>query len=210
MSEITYDALKNKGVFTNIPILTLDERWYRLVNDKIKTDEIAYWEKQDAITGNETISNKGFVVGSYIDINVFSVVGDSRREISNTSKELTFTIKLADNLINTDSTITRTYKVVRVHGDETAIIDAEFDAATNKITFKSDKFSTYAVIYSDVKNTNVDDKTNVDNKTDVDNGAAVEPVTGGGATATGDKNNTALYVVLIVLSVVGREIQVSG
>ena len=86
--------------------------------------------------------------------------------------------------------------------DETAIIDAEFDAATNKITFKSDKFSTYAVIYSDVKNTNVDDKTNVDNKTDVDNGAAVEPVTGGGATATGDKNNTALYVVLIVLSVV--------
>ena len=156
----------------------------------------------DAITGNETISNKGFVVGSYIDINVFSVVGDSRREISNTSKELTFTVKLADNLINTDSTITRTYKVVRVHGDETAIIDAEFDAATNKITFKSDKFSTYAVIYSDVKNTNVDDKTNVDNKTDVDNGAAVEPVTGGGATATGDKNNTALYVVLIVLSVV--------
>lgn len=156
----------------------------------------------DAITGNETISNKGFVVGSYIDINVFSVVGDSRREISNTSKELTFTVKLADNLINTDSTITRTYKVVRVHGDETAIIDAEFDAATNKITFKSDKFSTYAVIYSDVKNTNLDDKTNVDNKTDVDNGAAVEPVTGGGATATGDKNNTALYVVLIVLSVV--------
>ena len=48
------------------------------------------------------------------------------------------------------------------------------------------------MIYSDVKNTNVDDKTNVDNKTDVDNGAAVEPVTGGGATATGDKNNTVV------------------
>lgn len=46
MSEITYDSLKNNGVFTNIPILTLDERWYHLVNDKIKTDEIAYWEKQ--------------------------------------------------------------------------------------------------------------------------------------------------------------------
>ena len=46
MSEITYDSLKNNGVFTNIPILTLDERWYHLVNDKIKTDEIAYWEKR--------------------------------------------------------------------------------------------------------------------------------------------------------------------
>ena len=55
MSEITYDALKNKGVFTNIPILTLDERWYRLVNDKIKTDEIAYWEKQV----NELLKKQG-------------------------------------------------------------------------------------------------------------------------------------------------------
>lgn len=55
MSEITYDSLKNNGVFTNIPILTLDERWYHLVNDKIKTDEIAYWEKQV----NELLKKQG-------------------------------------------------------------------------------------------------------------------------------------------------------
>lgn len=58
MSEITYDSLKNNGVFTNIPILTLDERWYHLVNDKIKTDEIAYWEKRV----NELLKNKAGLI----------------------------------------------------------------------------------------------------------------------------------------------------
>ena len=46
VSKITYELLKNSDVFKNIPILTLDERWYHLINEKNKTDEIAYWEKQ--------------------------------------------------------------------------------------------------------------------------------------------------------------------
>lgn len=46
MAEISYDALKNVSSFGQIPILTLDERWYHLITDKNKTDEIRYWEKQ--------------------------------------------------------------------------------------------------------------------------------------------------------------------
>lgn len=40
VSKITYELLKNSDVFKNIPILTLDERWYHLINEKNKTDEI--------------------------------------------------------------------------------------------------------------------------------------------------------------------------
>ncbi len=64
MSEITYDILKDSGVFTNIPILTLDERWYRLVNSKIKTDEIIYWEKQV----NELLKKQGRINNDIKDI----------------------------------------------------------------------------------------------------------------------------------------------
>ena len=35
VSKITYELLKNSDVFKNIPILTLDERWYHLINEKI-------------------------------------------------------------------------------------------------------------------------------------------------------------------------------
>lgn len=64
MSQITYELLKENGVFMNIPILTLDERWYHLVNDKIKTDEIAYWEKQV----NELLKKQGRINTDIKDI----------------------------------------------------------------------------------------------------------------------------------------------
>lgn len=58
VSKITYELLKNSDVFKNIPILTLDERWYHLINEKNKTDEIAYWEKQV----NELLKKQGELI----------------------------------------------------------------------------------------------------------------------------------------------------
>ncbi len=96
MSEITYDSLKNNGVFTYIPILTLDERWYHLVNDKIKTDEIAYWEKQV----NELLKKQGRLNTDIKDIKklkkqlINDVVenmesdGDNREHVMNQNQRL--------------------------------------------------------------------------------------------------------------------------
>lgn len=96
MSEITYDSLKNNGVFTNIPILTLDERWYHLVNAKIKTDEIAYWEKQV----NELLKKQGRLNTDIKDIKklkkqlINDVVenmesdGDNREHVMNQNQRL--------------------------------------------------------------------------------------------------------------------------
>lgn len=96
MSEITYDSLKNNGVFRNIPILTLDERWYHLVNDKIKTDEIAYWEKQV----NELLKKQGRLNTDIKDIKKLKKqlindvvenmesVGDNREHVMNQNQRL--------------------------------------------------------------------------------------------------------------------------
>lgn len=46
MAKITYNALKDTRVFDNLPVLTLDQRWYKLVPEVGKTEEIKYWEKQ--------------------------------------------------------------------------------------------------------------------------------------------------------------------
>jgi hypothetical protein len=46
MAEITYDKIKNMKALKNIPVLTLDQRWYQLVPEVSKTDEIKYWEKK--------------------------------------------------------------------------------------------------------------------------------------------------------------------
>lgn len=46
MAEFSVERFKDSTAIKGIPILTLDERWYRLVTEKIKTDEIRYWEKE--------------------------------------------------------------------------------------------------------------------------------------------------------------------
>lgn len=46
MAEITYERLKDNSAVKNIPILTLDKRWYQLVPEVSKTDEIKFWEKR--------------------------------------------------------------------------------------------------------------------------------------------------------------------
>ena len=46
MAELDIEKLKGCAAIKQIPILTLDERWYHLITDKLKTDEIRYWEKE--------------------------------------------------------------------------------------------------------------------------------------------------------------------
>ena len=58
MSEITFKALKNSRTFKNLPILTLDQRWYQLMPEHIKTDEIRYWERRV----NELLKKQGQVL----------------------------------------------------------------------------------------------------------------------------------------------------
>lgn len=90
------NIFNNNGVFTNIPILTLDERWYHLVNDKIKTDEIAYWEKQV----NELLKKQGRLNTDIKDIKKLKKqlindvvenmesVGDNREHVMNQNQRL--------------------------------------------------------------------------------------------------------------------------
>ena len=57
MAELDIEKLKSCTAIKQIPILTLDERWYHLITDKLKTDEICYWEKQV----NELLKKQGQV-----------------------------------------------------------------------------------------------------------------------------------------------------
>ena len=164
-----------------------------------------------AVTGSVTAKDKkavediisgNYVVGSYFDISVILSVGNTTRTITDTEKKIEFTINLPENLVNKDATVTRTYKIVRVHDGETTILDAAFDAASNKLTFKSDKFSTYAIIYSDAK---AEGSGEVIDKPSTNAPSTSEPATGnpetGESTATGDTTNSVVYVILMIMSV---------
>lgn len=83
--------------------------------------------------------NKNESVLSYMDVTVLQKIGTQDPVlIDQLNKPITITVGLQDKETGAK------YRVVRVHDDEATILPTTMDAS--KLTFKTDKFSTYAIV----------------------------------------------------------------
>ena len=90
------------------------------------------------------------IVGMYLDITLTKQLGETAPvKVTETNGAVTVTIVIPESLRNTDATVNRTYQVIRVHEGKTDVLDAAYDAKTGKLSFSTDAFSTYAVVYTD-------------------------------------------------------------
>lgn len=96
-------------------------------------------------------STKGYIVGKYLNITLNKIVNGTSESIHELTKKLKISIELPTELINKDKTITRTYFIARSHNGKVDILETNYDEKTNKLTFETDKFSDYAIIYKDKK-----------------------------------------------------------
>lgn len=94
------------------------------------------------------------VIGQYLNLNLtLKISGRADRQITDLSAPMYIAITIPQNLVNNDSSIERTYRIVRIHDGVATLIDGTYDAATNQFTFATDGFSTYALVYEDVNTT---------------------------------------------------------
>ena len=106
-------------------------------------------EEEKALIENE-IEDKETAV--YLDLTLFKQIGDREpKKVPNTNGVVTISFQVPSDLLNKDTYVVRKYQIVRVHEGEVSILDAVFDEATGEISFETDKFSTYALIYEDVE-----------------------------------------------------------
>ena len=104
-------------------------------------------------------------------------------------------VKLNSDLINKDSSKTRKYSVIRIHNGVSDILSATFDEATGELTFATDRFSTYIVVYEDVANSNTEDKSNVSgNGSAADNNDVAED-----SAATADTLSVTRTIILLAV-----------
>ena len=97
---------------------------------------------------------KGYTIGQYLDISLFKymTVNGKRQPgvaLHTTTNALTISVVVQDAHINTNSAVNRTYCIVRNHEGTITVLDAAFDAASKTLTFKTDRFSVYAIAYKD-------------------------------------------------------------
>ena len=121
-------------------------------------------------------------VGLYLDIDLFKNVNGTETQITETNGAVTISLTLPSSLLNTNPAVTRTYQVVRIHNGVATVIPATF--ANGKITFETDEFSTYAIIYTDTQNTGGNTGSGNTGGGSTDSGN-----TGGGSSTDGSNNN---------------------
>ena len=166
---------------------------------------------------------KDCTIGQYLDISLFKYMTVNGKQqdgvaLHTTKNALTVSVVVPDALINTNSAVNRTYCIVRNHDGAITVLDAAFDAASKTLTFKTDRFSIYAIAYKDTavpssgSNPGSNNSSN-DSETKKNEVAAPTPAPTPASTSkpstitampqTGDTSNPTLYVVLLVASLLG-------
>ena len=177
----------------------------------------------DAVKTAMAQAAKDYTIGQYLDISLFkymTVNGSQQAGVAlhTTKNALTISVAVPDALINTNSAVNRTYCIVRNHEGTITVLDAAFDAAGKTLTFKTDRFSIYAIAYKDTavpssgSNPGSNNSSN-DSETKKNEVAAPTPAPTPASTSkpstitampqTGDTSNPTLYVVLLVASLLG-------
>lgn len=128
------------------------------IKDKNVEIKVEVKEKEVTKTEKETIEtavNKkdtDLKVANYIDITITvkdTDNGDSLGKLSTVKETITFTVAVPENLPELAEGYERVFYIVRNHDGEIELLDAT--EANGELKFESDKFSTYAIAYKDVK-----------------------------------------------------------
>ncbi|MBR5128502.1 MAG: hypothetical protein IKU67_00495, partial [Firmicutes bacterium] len=86
----------------------------------------------------------------YFEADLFKQVGNGNPEkVAEPGVEIEITFKIPSELLNDDENVERIYKILRLHDGKVEIIGGEFNAETGEFTFKTDKFSTYGIVWTD-------------------------------------------------------------
>ncbi len=94
-------------------------------------------------------------LGMYLDVNLFKVINGEENPITETNVALTITFEVPEGLRGS----ARAYSVIRVHDGETTVLEDK-DNDPDTVTIETDKFSTYALAYSENKNDTPPDESN--------------------------------------------------
>lgn len=154
-----------------------------------------------------------YSLGMYLDIILWKQLeGENAVAVSDTNGAVTIKLAVPQSLINTDTSKTRTYEIIRIHDDGTGakaeILPCSFDTVTNTISFETDKFSIYSIAYKDTviappvvtppgDDDDEDENEDEDDETSI---ATSEIKQKDNVPKTGDSSNIAVLFLLALIS----------
>ena len=125
------------------------------ITETVSKEEVSKAETElDNIIKDIAVSPKQKKI-EYFDISMCKNIKTGNNEvksseIKDTKNEVTVELELSEEARNVPSGFTRNFYVIRIHDGKVDRLDATRNG--NNLSFKTNKFSTYAVAYVDVKN----------------------------------------------------------
>ncbi|MDO5414395.1 MAG: LPXTG cell wall anchor domain-containing protein [Bacillota bacterium] len=208
-SNITDPA--NNACNADLAELT-DDLISKLLTEAEKTrlengEEVKVWLEVTDISASVSQTDKDLIdskkgnatIGMYLDIDLLKQIGsDSPVNITETNGAVTITLKVPSSLINSNSSVTRTYQMIRVHNGVATVIPCTYNAANQTISCETDQFSTYALAYVDQQNNSGGGNTGGGSSTDGSNNNVKDEVP-----KTGDASNAYIWFILALVSGIG-------
>lgn len=130
--------------------VSVDEKEIKDILDVKEIDSNAI-SKEDNELFKKTMEDKYKVAGFY-DINLFKGINDDLKfeEVLETSDKVKITLNIPTTISKVEDGYKRTYYVIRLHNGKTDILDVTL-TDDDKVSFETDKFSSYALAYTDEK-----------------------------------------------------------
>lgn len=164
------DAILNNGADTTVKVDV----------NKVDENNVPKADK-DAIQAVPDIK-----VAAFIDIKVtLQVEGFDVKSITQTASKIAFTVQIPADILNAPEGYVREFNIVRIHNGIAEMLNPTKNG--DQLSFASDKFSTYAIVYSDKVATTPDDPTT---PTTPDDNKPSAP-------QTGDTLPIALFVLML-------------
>ena len=136
-------------------------------------------------------SLEGMTCGCYFDISVVKIINNQEINIDKLNKSIKILIKIPEELKGHDN-----YKFIRADKGEIAVLD-DIDNSAETILIETDRFSTYALAYSDNGTMVASEDTGIQSDSDVSDNTIV---TESSTVNTGDNSNIIVLFGSLLLS----------
>lgn len=159
-STANENASKDVQLGENVPKAELAATAEELISAVLAPEELAQLKDSDKISivlevvenvpaedkqkVDSYLENGGHVLAQYMDVALYKIINDSKTQITSTNKPIRITFEVPEELRMEN----RSFAVLRVHGGETVLLP-DLDNDKNTVTIETDRFSTYALVYSD-------------------------------------------------------------
>lgn len=145
--------LANQEEIENIVPLTKEEQLSIVNGDDLVISLVVKDIKDTVSAAHKTEIEKkltGKQLGTYLDVKLLKQIGSAQAtEVTNTKGVVKIAFVVPEELRSAK----RTFTILRLHNGVVDEITPTFDATTNTLTFETDRFSTYALVYKDAETT---------------------------------------------------------